>query len=399
MKRILCSAIALLFAIITKADGLVVADIGIQPGKTATVQVALSSTGETYRAVLFSLSLPAGISVATDEFGDIVTTADENLINAGYNVTANHLEDGSYRFAVVNTGGNTVIPAECGPLFSFNIEADETLTPNNVLNATLSEIKLTDAYAVDHQVANVDFSITVEDSRSILDETSPDAPETSDEAVNVRVLRTIKANEWSSLCLPFAMTAEQIQAAFGSDATVELADAVSYDTTEDDDDNIVGITISFNNVTAIEANHPYIIKVSSAVSSFDVDGVVVNPATSVSGRRKKIGTGSYFIGNYENQTEVPEFCLFLNGNKFWYSTGATKMKAFRGYFSLRDVLTEVDEAAARISFSFGEATDINSLTPTPSPKGEGSIYDLQGRKVEKPGKGIYVKDGKKMVVK
>ena len=218
--------------------------------------------------------------------------------------------------------------------------------------------------------------------------------------VDVRVLRTINANEWSTICLPFSMSADQIQTAFGDDVTVELADAVSYETTEDDDDNIVSITINFNNVSplAIEANHPYIIKVDKKITSFDVDGVDVNPATSVSGRRKKIGTGSYIIGNYENQMEVPEFSLFLNGNKFWYSTGATKMKAFRAYFTLRDVLTEVDEAAARIGFCFDEATGIrdnNRETIT-----NNRYYDLQGRSVGTPArKGLYINNGKKVVVK
>ena len=412
MKRILISAIASLFlTTITKADGLVVANVGIQPGKTATVQVALSSTGESYRAVLFSLTLPTGVNVTADEYGEPVTAADEQLTAAGYNVTANYLADGSYRFAVVNTGGNTVIPAECGPLFSFTIEADASLTSGDVLTGTLSEIKLTDAYAEDHQAENVTFNITVEETRTILNETSETAPAASDGAVNVRVLRTINANEWSTICLPFAMTAEQIETAFGSDVMVELGDADSYETTEDDDDNIVEINVYFNTVQAIEANHPYIIRVSSAITSFDVDGVVVNPATNVSGRRKKIGTGSYFIGNYENQAEVPEFGLFLNRNKFWYSLGDTKMKAFRSYFSLRDVLTEVDEAAARISFSFddSEATGIAENERMRNGENEKRMYDLQGRRIsaslndkgkminDKVQRGIYIVNGKKVV--
>ena len=419
MKRIFLSTITLLFlATIAKADGLVVADVGIQPGKTATVQVALNSSGETYRAVLFSLTLPTGVNVTADEYGEPVTAADEQLTAAGYNVTANHLADGSYRFAVVNTGGNTVIPAECGPLFSFTIEADASLTSGDVLTGTLSEIKLTDAYAEDHQAENVTFNITVEETRTILNETSETAPAASDGAVNVRVLRTINANEWSTICLPFAMTAEQIETAFGSDVTVELADADSYETTEDDDDNIVEINVYFNTVQAIEANHPYIIRVSSAITSFDVDGVVVSPATAEKDRRKQIGQRSYFVGNYVNQKEVPEFGLFLNGNKFWYSVGDTKMKAFRAYFSLKDVLTEVDEAAARISFSFddSEATGIaeNEKTMVSTNRlrngeNEKRMYDLQGRRIsaslndkgkminDKVNKGIYIVNGKMVV--
>ena len=109
----------------------------------------------------------------------------------------------------------------------------------------------------------------------VLYETSTTAPVASNGEVNVLVKRTIKANEWSTICLPFDMDATQVKAAFGND--VQLADADSYETTEDGGD-IVGINIKFNNATAIEANHPYIIKVSSAITSFVVDGVTVAPA-------------------------------------------------------------------------------------------------------------------------
>ena len=64
---------------------------------------------------------------------------------------------------------------------------------------------------------------------------------------------------------------------------------------------------------------------------------------------------------------------------------------------------------AREFFSFAEETGISSLTPDPSPMGEGSIYTLDGRRVSQPAKGIYIvrsaegrlqgKNGKKVVIK
>lgn len=50
------------------------------------------------------------------------------------------------------------------------------------------------------------------------------------------------------------------------------------------------------------------------------------------------------------------------------------------------------------SMEIKQTTGIESLTPSPSRKGEGSIYDLSGRKVVTP-KGIYIYNGKKYVVK
>ena len=46
----------------------------------------------------------------------------------------------------------------------------------------------------------------------------------------------------------------------------------------------------------------------------------------------------------------------------------------------------------------GDATGISNLTPSLS-KGEGEYYDLQGRKVAQPTKGLYIVNGKKVVVK
>lgn len=199
------------------------------------MQVALNNSGESYRAVLFTLALPTGIGVVKDEFGEAVVIADAALSAAGYGVTSNQLTDGNYRFAVVSTSGNESIPAECGPLFTFTIEAEPTLTTETEFAATLSEIKLTDAWAVDHDAENVIFSITTNDGRVILDENAETTPEASDGEVNVLVKRIIKANEWSTICLPFEMSEEQLKDAFGND--VQLAEFIDYDM--DDEENII----------------------------------------------------------------------------------------------------------------------------------------------------------------
>ena len=56
-------------------------------------------------------------------------------------------------------------------------------------------------------------------------------------------------------------------------------------------------------------------------------------------------------------------------------------------------------ARAKVLKIAGDVTGISSLTPDPSPKGEGSIYTLDGRKVVNPVKGIYIQNGKKVIIK
>ena len=146
-----------------------------------------------------------------------------------------------------------------------------------------------------------------------------------------------------------------------------------------------------------------------AISEFTVDGVDIEVEEEPSVDKDEYRTGSgtkkdpyvyhynSFVGTYVADTEVPELALFLNDNKFYYSTGATKMKAFRGYFDFYDVLTEVENAEARISFVIDEdwMTGISDVKR----EDDSLYYNLKGMRVAKPGKGLYIVNGKKMVIK
>lgn len=243
----------------------------------------------------------------------------------------------------------------------------------------------------------VEFNIVVVNTHTvILDETSTTAPKAAN-GVNVRVKRTINANEWSTICLPFAMSAAQCKAAFGDD--VQLANFTSWSSEEDGGGNIVAINVGFTPVTAIEANHPYIIKVSSAVTEFTVDGVNIAPEDepTVQVGTKKAERG-YMIGTYVTNFTVPSEDLFLSGGKFWYSKGQTKMKAFRAYFEFADVLTSVEGASApAFNIIFGGGT--TNIKDIKAEQNDEFYYNLGGQRVEAPAKGLYIKNGKKVVIK
>lgn len=238
----------------------------------------------------------------------------------------------------------------------------------------------------------------------ILDELSTTAPEDAT-GVNVTVKRTINANEWSTICLPFAMSESQVKAAFGDD--VQLADFDGIESTYDGD-NVTAINVKFNEVTEIDANHPYLIKVSTAMTSFTTENVNIEvedePSVDKDEQHIKIGNKWYyfynsFFGTYAAQTEVPEDCLFLSENKFWYSTGLTKMKAYRAYFSFMDVLSEVENASSRVVMKWNDEqlTGISEIKHETQKNSQ--YYDLSGRRVVRPNKGVYIVDGKKTVIK
>ena len=76
------------------------------------------------------------------------------------------------------------------------------------------------------------------------------------------------------------MTAAQVQTAFNS-GEVELLGLAKFKGWEstgfDNNDNTTAIEVTFEDVNAIAANTPYIIKVSKAITEFTADGVDIDP--------------------------------------------------------------------------------------------------------------------------
>lgn len=265
-------------------------------------------------------------------------------------------------------------------------------------------------------VADFTFTVKIVDSRITLDENSTTAPKEA-ENVNVLVKRTIKAGNWSTICLPFAMDAGQVNTAFGEG--VKLADFKGYDATLGSDGvSVEQIKVNFESATAIEANHPYLIKVPDGVTyedGFKVENVTIAVSEAVTNcdvttQMTIPGYGTVpfttikrFIGTYVSGTIIPENKVYLSGNKFWYSKGNSTLKAFRGYFDFSQVLADVT-AGAKISFNVdGDATSIDGIGMQRVVEG---VYDLSGRKIQlengdlnKLQKGVYIINGKKVTIK
>jgi hypothetical protein len=339
------------------------------PGETVFFALTIDVEGGAYSGFQFQMQFPAegfttaGTTITSDWDGGSLGVGD--LVAGEANASASSMSDtaipdgerviGTVKFTVADGLALGDYPVT---ISGFNFLDGTNYTP----------------------VADVTFYVHVVSLHSVvLDETSTTAPVASDGAVNVRVLRTIKANEWSTICLPFAMTEAQVKTAFGDD--VQLGDFNDYDYDEGAD----AMSVVFVNATAIEANHPYIIKVADNVTSFAVEGVTIDPQEAVidfdTDRRHRYPRR--FVGTYVANTELDWGTLFLNGNRFWYSVGNTKMKAFRAYFSFYDVLASFDDTyASRIAMTFGhENTGIKDIEHSPLTI-DHSVYDLQGRKIE-----------------
>lgn len=398
-EKILLLSFSFLFAwnIGLHADNIIsVNEVSIRPGSTAELIVSLENDADfKVYAYDFRLYLPDGIEVDTKANGSYNFTLKER--NEDHSTNVQMTSDGAIQFGV--NSPTLYLTGNSGPVLGIILKASAGLA-EGTYQASIERITYANKEAQTVHPVNITFDIEVR-NLVVLDENSTTMPEATNGTVDVNVLRTIRGGNWQTIVLPFAMTEEQVTDVFGDD--VELADFAGYETQENEDEEIVGIKVNFNAITSIEANHPCIIKVSQDISSFSVEDVTieepeVEPTVAAVKRTKR--QWSELIGTYVAQTEVPENTLFLNSNKFYYSDGTIKMKGYRAYFDFYDLLTEIEEGAGvKMFFNIDdEETGIKVIDQGQRTKDD--IYDLSGRKVaQKQQKGIYIVNGKKVVIK
>ena len=202
---------------------------------------------------------------------------------------------------------------------------------------------------------------------------------------DVTLTRTLGAGSWNTFAAPFST-------AIPSGWTVkQLASTTLEGQT---------IYLNFEDATSIEAGKPYLVKVAANadLSAAPFTGAIVSkdaqPFTS---------TDVDFIptlGATTIEGSDTKAVLFLAaGNKLLNPSALpANMKGFRAYFQLKGETASLARAFS-IDFGDGETTGI-SLTPAPSPKGEGSIYTLDGRRISKATqKGVYIQNGKKVIIR
>ena len=303
----------------------------------------------------------------------------------------------------------------CSSLIYVKVEKETppsigaSYTFSNCTNATLYVPRGSkDAY--ENATRWTDFKEIVEyDPITVLDDNSEDGPPSYGAPMDVKVQRTIKGGEWSTICLPFAMTGTQVSEALGS---VELADFAGYQVTKIGDKTTT-ILVNFTPVDAsagMEANHPYLIQASDDIAEFSVQEVILAPdeenaqtAFTITEDEQEVTKG-HFRGTYHAKTVVPADNLFISANKFYYSTGKTKMQAYRAYFDLADKLDSDQAASAKVTFMFNESSTDRIENLEVQPATSSAVFDLGGRKVadnadgiQRLPKGVYIVNGKKIV--
>lgn len=222
-----------------------------------------------------------------------------------------------------------------------------------------------------------------------------DAASASGKTFNVTLQdRTLyKDGEWNTICLPFNVVLEDSPLSGAIAKT--LADATMTGT---------HVTLTFGNaVDELEAGVPYIIKWANNGDNDIVDPVFsgVTIVKSEAGTIEKADGNVKFIGYYDAfgiTADDTDIYYMTAGSKLKYTGVPRTLKSCRAYFQFTEA------AAARqfvLDFGDGDVTTgivtLDNLNVSQSD----DYYDLLGRKMPngQMRKGLYINNGKKVVVK
>lgn len=407
MKKILFLMAALLLAGQASADELIIDDIVVPKGGTVEFPVKYSLAGGRV-GFAFALDLPSGLSLETDESGDVVYYPSENISKINVQIA-----EGS-KFGGLPSSGTATINGSDGVLLTLVLKDDGSREVGDVYEVGVSKCAFAERTVdgvKDIFLDDFTFKVTIgepDDGRIHFDETSSNLPRyTAGEKGDVTMKRTIKKDVWNTIVLPFTLTKAKAEAAFGTDVQLSEFSGFEVEYADEDDVSPDAIVINFTSYTmtakkGITGGKPFLIKTSKDVTEFEADDVTLTDVATSVEKADEYDTAGKFTGSLV-KTVVPADGLFISDNKFWYSTGKTNIKAFRGWFELGAVLGKDTDFGAKVRFVIDDAP--TSIEGIENGNVDGDVYTLQGiyvgRDVDKSRlpKGIYIIDGKKTFVK
>ena len=241
----------------------------------------------------------------------------------------------------------------------------------------------------------------------ILEVTSPNVNNgvTTTIYINTVYVRSMDANKWYTIMLPFPVSNEKLKEVFG-----EWTQVWGYS-------GVYNNTLCFDQpVTEIgkgmEADTPYLIQPGVSKGEYEFNGEEVeytqlddNRSLAVPGGQK--GTEQYtstFQGTYTNQ-KIPTYAYYLKNNRFYYMPNENTTLGWKAYGGIVYVYDESNvEPGTNVSVfdlavgHSGDASVIESYQMETKASDQ-LLYNLEGQQVRQPTRGIYVRNGKKIIIK
>lgn len=247
---------------------------------------------------------------------------------------------------------------------------------------TTASIKLKNATIKLVAIANTPLTLDENAETSVTEEALMNAV-IAGKAYDVKLARTLTANVWNTICLPFDVTAEQIADVLKSAGNVK----------EYDREDASKQTIYFKDATTMVAGKPYLIKPTESATELVFKGVKITEYSASSSLGNDYGVCGTFVP-YKLSTDGTDLFLKTDGKFYVPAEGKETMKGFRAFFIVPNNTT-----AAALNLSFGDATGINGVAADAEKNVK--VYNVNGQYVgtslEALPKGLYIVGGKKVL--
>ena len=262
----------------------------------------------------------------------------------------------------------------------ITMTGNETLVPCSVAKCTSLKSGAWDK-KVEQEIASIDFigeyqAVNTESSFAIA----------ASKGSNVSYDRNFTMNQPCTVCLPFALTAEEL-------ANVGKAYTLSA---------VSGSKATFTPVEAIEAYKPYLLIPSADGKLLEEISATKDIADAPAEAKTSVSGGYSFVGTLQAKQSVKTEGVEVYGfsaseGKFVHASDKASIDAFRAYISVPS--TALSTAASRsIDLDFGGTTGINEIQNAQS-SSAAATYDVAGKRVGKNYKGVVVSNGKKKIQK
>ncbi|MDY4031266.1 MAG: hypothetical protein SOY69_08675, partial [Alloprevotella sp.] len=210
---------------------------------------------------------------------------------------------------------------------------------------------------------------------------------------NLYVKRALVGGQWNTLTLPFDIDVKTLAEHCGQGNSLEVQKLSSITTDGG------GLVLNFEAVTEISSCYPYLVKPTYDCAGFDMAGTsssireyLIRVTKSDSENQYEVTMHPYYV-----PTVLVEGDYFLMDDKFFVvAEGMTvKSRGLRARFTANAAASEALQSA-RLVFDNGDVTGIDGIARPAATNG--AVYDLSGRRVEKPAHGLYIVNGRKVLL-
>ena len=332
------------------------------------------------------LNLIQGYTTINKDGNTVYVPSTSTAVTVGESVAAIDLSGIDFTNVTPNKNPNTLY------IIGSEQTVPESLNGKNVVKGGVAEqITLTDGHAfyspVDFTAKNISYTRT---ESTYYDKDTPQ-------------------KGWTTLVLPFA-----------PDGIKTYVGETKYDLTwftgaEETDKNLwlMKFNDEHNGVvefgyagSTLEANKPYIMALPGdsygnkwSLEKLPIIFYAANADIKANAKATTVGTNYKFVGTTLQQTNLENiYKLNADGDQFVLGTTAS-IEPFRAYFAP----TSTAATATELSIGFGRnvITNVLELKGVTEVKDadNNSIYNMNGQRVAQPTRGLYIVNGKKVVIK